>query len=250
MANENGNKPGSLLRYLPGIYQQEEFLGRFLSAFEKILVGNDDGRDIPPLKESLSPGTRHRLRVKLKGLEETIAEIATLFIPFVAEDDKKTPHDSCTRDEFLPWLAQWAALSLRADLPEAKQREFIANAINSYSKRGTPENLIALLRIFSVADPTIEENATPTPQGDGGSEKRMPPGSTHYFRVKVYLGSADLETINHQRDIADSLIKLEKPAHTHYDLKVLFTTMRISDNPEKTTQIGKTTIIGVMPGEQ
>jgi hypothetical protein len=269
MANDNSNEPGSLLQSLPGIYQQDPFLGRFLAAFEKILLGRDDSRSIPSLNPSpgqlnLSPGHRHGQSLDFRGLEETIAAIATLFIPFVDEclrvdkAGKVIAHDACTRDEFLSWLAQWAALSMRADLPELKQREFIANAISRYSKRGTLENLEALLKTFSVSTPIIEENATPQPQGSSEVEKQMPPGSTHFFRVKVNLGSPDPELISHNRDIADTLIKFEKPAHTHYELEILFNTMQIfAAQPadvtlpdatlRKTAQIDKTTIIGVMP---
>jgi P2-related tail formation protein len=258
MANDNGHEPGSLLQSLPGIYRQDAFLGRFLAAFEKILLGGDDGRSIPAL--SLRPGQRHGQPLAFQGLEESIAAIATLFIPFLAEcvplNDKGeiSSHDSCTRDEFLPWLAQWAALNLRADLPEVKQREFIANAISGYSRRGTPGNLKALLETFSVSKPVIEEDATPPPQA-GIGDKQMPPGSTHFFRVKVNLGNPDPELINHNRDIADTLIKFEKPAHTHYELEILFNTMQIFEAQtaearlKKTAQIGKSTIIGVMPDQ-
>jgi P2-related tail formation protein len=142
---------------------------------------------------------------------------------------------------------------MRADLPEIKQREFIAEAISRYSKRGTLENLAALLKIFSVSTPIIEEDATPQPQGVAEGDKQMPPGSTHFFRVKVNLGNPDPELINRNRDIADTLIKFEKPAHTHYELEILFNTMQIFEAQsaegtlKKTAQIDKTTIIGVMP---
>jgi|GEM_PF-791074 len=259
MANDNGNEPGSLLQSLPGIYQQNAFLGRFLAAFEKILLGRNDGRSIPSL--NMKPDHRHGHPLDFKGLEETIAAIATLFIPFVTNEcgpfvaagGKTPPHDSCTRDEFLSWLSQWAALSMRADLPELKQREFIANAISRYSKRGTLENLEALLKTFSVSTPIIEENATPQPQGGGDGEKQMPPGSSHFFRVKVKLGKPVPELINRNRDIADTLIKFEKPAHTHYELEILFDSMQIfeagsaDDILKKSAQIDVTTIIGVMP---
>src|SRR5215213_6109758 len=102
MPGPDDNMPSKLLDYLPDIYRDEEhpFLSRYLSAFEKILIGRDDGVKIPSETEGASS----------TSLEETIARIATLFDPF------RTPPD------FLPWLASWAALSLRADLDEKTQR--------------------------------------------------------------------------------------------------------------------------------
>jgi len=258
MANDKECTAGSLLQSLPGIYQQDPFVGRFLAAFEKILLGCNDGRRIPPL--DLIPGHRHDKALDFEGLEETIAAIATLFIPFVpaCEPDKQTgiaSHDTCTRDEFLSWLAQWVALTMRADLPKDKQREFIADAMNRYSRRGTRGNLEEMLKIFAVSEPVIEEDATPQPQGGDAVNRQMPPASTHFFRVKVKMENSDPESINRNRDIADSLIKLEKPAHTHYELKMLFTSMQIFDKAREgaarqTAQIGKSTLIGVMPEPQ
>src|SRR5947207_12934884 len=106
MANDNDNEPNSLLQNLLGIYRQDPFLGRFLAAFEKILLGGDDGRSIPAL--SLRPDKRHGQPLAFQGLEESIAAIATLFIPFVAEcvplkeKVEITSNDSVTRHGFLP----------------------------------------------------------------------------------------------------------------------------------------------------
>src|SRR5262245_29999838 len=105
----------SYLQNLPAIFSEDPFLGRFLLAFEQVLTGLPDlaGREsVPPL-----------------GLEEIIATIATLF----------DPHE--TREEFLPWLASWVALGLRADWTPAQQRDFLANIVPLYRRRGTAENL-------------------------------------------------------------------------------------------------------------
>src|SRR6476469_7082701 len=82
----NDTNPSSYLQYLPSIFSEDPFLGRFLLAFEQVLSGLAGAKGEPH-----------------EGLEETIAGIATLFDP------------NETREEFLPWLAGWVALSLRAD---------------------------------------------------------------------------------------------------------------------------------------
>ncbi|NEP54244.1 MAG: phage tail protein, partial [Moorea sp. SIO3C2] len=92
--------PSPLLEYLPEIYQSKPFLGQFLLAFEKIILGHEDG-----------------VNYSHQGLEATIADIHTYF------DPQQTP------TEFLPWLSTWVALSLRADLDVSQQQDFIANTV-------------------------------------------------------------------------------------------------------------------------
>ena len=119
----------SYLQNLPAIFGEEDcFLGRFLLAFEQVLTGLpglEEGHDPPPLR----------------GLEEIIATMATLF------DPKET------RKEFLPWLASWVALGLRADWSPTQQRDFLANIVPLYRRRGTKENLAELLRIYTGLNP-------------------------------------------------------------------------------------------------
>jgi phage tail-like protein len=153
MANTQRN---SLLQYLPALYQEEPFLGNFLLAFEKLLFGHDD--KVPQTgflpaseaeaQEVVRDHTVDRLLSSAPlALERTIAGIVTYFDPL------QTPKD------FLPWLASWTAFSLRADLSPKKQREFLAKIISLYRRRGTKQNLVDLLSIFTRAlpEPTVEE---------------------------------------------------------------------------------------------
>jgi phage tail-like protein len=226
MAISDENMPSKLLDYLPDIYRDEEhpFLSQYLAAFEKILIGRDDGVKIPAEEEGASS----------TSLEETIARIATLFDPF------STPVD------FLPWLASWAALSLRADLDEKTQRSFISNIIQLYRRRGTKDNLIKLLQIFTGIAPTVDENATPTKPGARGE--------AHFFRVSILLANPTPEEVNRQRAIARSLIDSEKPAYTYYELEMNFAGLRLGDYEDQ----GKTdyhatididTFIGIVPAD-
>src|SRR5262245_65574686 len=111
----------SYLMLLPSIFSDDptRFLGRFLLAFEQVLTGLDGGEPSPE-----------------KGLEESIAGIATLF------DAQETP------EEFLPWLAGWVALGLRADWSVAQKRDFLAQIVPLYRRRGTQDNLARLLTIY------------------------------------------------------------------------------------------------------
>jgi phage tail-like protein len=119
-----------LLSLLPAIYREDEFVGRYIAAFEQVLL----------------------------GLEQQIDDISKLFHPLT------------TQAEFLPWLSSWVAFTLRADLNEDQQRRFLARVISLYRFRGTKENLRELLSIFTVGLPptTIIENTVPPPP-EGGS---------------------------------------------------------------------------------
>jgi phage tail-like protein len=176
-----GTLGSSLFRYLPAIYQDEAFLGPFLLAFELLLLGRDDAIQLKGVR----------------GLEQTVAGIATYFDPYRAPED------------FLDWLASWTAFSLRFDLDVAKRRDFIANIIRLYRCRGTKGNLKELLKIFT--DPEkITITDVPTPQ------QRL---RVHEFHVEVQLKFAEPETQARQKEIARAIIELERPAHTSFELE-------------------------------
>jgi phage tail-like protein len=218
MADVNGSQaPSSLLQYLPAIFQQDAFTGQFLLAFEKILLGRQDGI---PFQD--------------QGLEETIASMASLFDPLQ------------TREDFLPWLANWTAFTLRADLDVTKQRKFIAQIVQHYLLRGTKQNLEDLLRIFTAGTPTISE-ATDAEFEIGvhstiGLDTYLSGGMPNYFHVTISL--PDLRSnpteLERQLSITRSLIELEKPAHTIYDLDVIFPSMQIGVH----SSVGVDTMLG------
>jgi phage tail-like protein len=222
-------QPSSLLQYLPAIYREEPFLGHFLLAFEKLLFGLDDGRLATAAPSPALSAGEAEARELVRGhtidrtypgaplaLERTIASIATYFDPY------KTPED------FLPWLASWTAFSLRADLTREKQRDFLANIIHLYRRRGTKENLIDLLTIFTIGVPTVTEEAADPP---------------HRFTVELTLQSAAAEGVERRQiAIAIALVELEKPAHTRFELKPIFRGMQVGVTDH--SEVGKTTLIG------
>jgi phage tail-like protein len=202
MSSSSTQAPSSLLEYLPAIYQEEPFVGQFLSAAEKILFGRSDGVTFP-----------------VKGLEEIISGLAGLFDPI------QTPR------EFLSWLAEWTALSLRADLDETKQRNFIARIVQLYRRRGTKKNLQDLLAIFTVGIPAVTEAGGAESQiavhSTIGQDIYLGGGPPHFFHVTISLPRAAPEAQTRQLEIAHALIELEKPAYTTYKLDVVFPSMQI-----------------------
>ena len=208
----------SLLKLLPAIYSEDAFLGRFLLAFEQVLTGLDGGEPLPA-----------------QGVEETIAEIASLF------DARET------REDFIPWLAGWVALGLRADWTVAQKRDFLAKIVPLYRRRGTAENLADLLKIYTGLSPVItgvedtdfQIGVHSTIGADTWIEGRPP----HYFEVSVTMPNPDQKTLQRQTQIASALIDLQKPAHTTYKLNVVFDTMQVG----KRATIGVDTLLGSLP---
>lgn len=217
MTTNDARSPSRLLRYLPAIYHEDPFVGQFLLAFEKVLLGRDDDVDFPP-----------------KGLEEIIDGLAALF------DPRETPQ------EFLTWLAGWTALSLRADLDVTKQRDFIANIIQLYRWRGTKQNLQDLLSIFTVGIPKISEvSAAEFQIGEHstiGEDTYLGGGPPHFFRVTIALPRATTGVQERQMEIARALIELEKPAHTYYEPNFEFPSMKIG----KYSTVGVDTLLGTL----
>ena len=214
--------PSRLLDYLPAIYRTDPFIGQFLLAFEKVLLGIQDD-----------------VEYSHPGLEDTIASLSTLF------DPQQTP------EPFLSWLAGWTALSLRADLPIAVQRDFIANIVQRYRFRGTKANLQELLSLFTRSKPTVTEMAVNEFQiginSSLGENTLLQGGPPHFFRVTILLPqelARNPQALERQLEIASAIIELEKPAHTDYELIPIFSsTLQIGI----TTQLGINTLLGTRP---
>lgn len=220
--------PSQLLNYLPALYRNDSFLGQFLRAFEDILLRSRDPHN--------------------PSLEEEIAGIDRYF----------DPQNPTTTQEFVEWLAGWTAFSLRADLSLAQQRDFIAEIIPLYQRRGTKDNLIKLLKIFTIGTPIIQEAASGLQigvQSTVGVDTYL--GSNlapHFFEVTISLQTVDPIALGRQIEITRALIELEKPAHTFYNLKITpsFPTMQIgyfdADGKQQGhSTVGVDTILGIYP---
>lgn len=205
----------ALMQYLPAIYQSSDypFLGQFLTAFENLLVATDEELAAADVGEAAS-----------QSLEATIAGVAALF------DAQKTPA------EFLPWLAGWAALTLRADVETNKQRTFLSQVIQLYRARGTKENLERLLRIFTGTTPSVDEDALPSI-----IYPWTPLNSAHFFRVTVpFAEDPDAATVARQTKIAQAVVEFEKPAHARHELVMDFPGLKIGER----SAVGVDTLLG------
>lgn len=178
----------SYLNYLPAIFRQDPFAGQFLRAMEAILSGLDAARAADLGAEPVT------------GLEEKIGQAHTLFDP------------QTTQSDFLPWLASWVAITLRADWDEVTQRAFIQKIVPLYKLRGTKAGLEAMLTIYT-REPVVIYDDFKEP--------------AHYFQVKMTLSDRDKESLRRKQQIARAIIDQEKPAHTFYALQIAVPTMRL-----------------------
>ncbi len=204
MEPQNPQQPVSgYLDYLPAIFRQEPFAGRFLLAFETVLSGAG-GQGRP-------------------GLETTISGLADFFDPVT------------TRAGFLPWLAGWVTLSLRADWDEQTQRSFIAQIVPLYRLRGTKAGLLRMLTLYTGEPVEIYDTFDNLP---------------YFFEVRLTLSEADPALLQAKQQIARAIIDQEKPAHTFYALQVAVPTMRLVSEALHEREnaplliLGKNTLLG------
>ena len=200
------NQPvsGTYVTYLPAILQRP-FMGNFLLAFEAVLSGGLAS----PASGTASPPAL--------GIEQIIAGISTYFDP------------QHTSSDFLPWLAQWAATSLRADWDLQTQRTFLAQVIPLYQIRGTAAGLAAVLALSndsaSIQELTWGSGTLPAGVTAG---QEMP---AHYFEVTVTVVVSDPTLLARKTREVRAIIDREKPAHTIYGLKIQYPAMQIHDDP-------------------
>lgn len=188
---------GRYLDYLPGLYSQDELMGRFLMLFESFWAPIDK-------------------------------QIETM--PFYFDPALTTP-------EFLPWLASWLDLALDERLPLDRQRRLVQSAVSLYRQRGTKSGLQKFLEIYTGGQvEIIEHRARNLRLGpDARLGPGIALGRTnvpHTFTVKLRLpplseGADDRERARkalERRRAIETLIESEKPAHTAYTLVIEETT--------------------------
>lgn len=217
------------LGHLPALFQDDDFAGTFLLAFERVLTGLASAD--PPNLPRVPP-----------GLERILDTIETYFDPALAPDD------------FLPWLAGWVATSLREDWDAATRRRFIARIVPLYRRRGTARALQSLLEVYL--------NPTDDPRRDASVEVLEAPRPTdptyptpyppRYFQVRFTVIERDSAMLARRASIATEIIDREKPAHTYYGLFIGSPSLQIVDpptfdgaqNPLTGVFVGVTTLLG------
>ncbi len=222
-----------LIEYLPAIYQEADpshpqmFLGQFLLAFERVLLGqHGETADAQRVVGDKSADTA------IEGLGEKIATLHRVF------DPGETP------EEFLPWLASWAALSFRAELSVPRRRRLLANIIPLYRIRGTRRYLEKLLELCVDAIVSVTDVEIPGLQLERhstvGFDTYLGGGPPHFFSVTLVAPRLNQDQKDREVTIAHSIIELAKPAHTVYELSVASPRMEVGVH----STIGIDTVLG------
>jgi phage tail-like protein len=220
ISDPNSGRADRFLDSLPAIFQDDEFnfAGRFLLAFEQVLLGANNPLE-PGLEEILGG-----VSDPVSGLQ-LVSGIHRYFDPGPGQ-----PDGARAPQEFLDWLSGWVALSLRADINESRQRDFIARAASLYPLRGTRAGLAKAINIYTRLAPTIAEIDTPLQLGVHatiGEDTVIGGGAPHFFNVLVRLATIDIAEMKKQIEIVTAIIDMEKPAHTHYSLRVETPTLQV-----------------------
>lgn len=177
-----GARESMFLRYLPGIYQDDSFTQRFLMIFESVLG----------------------------PIDRTIAAL-----PLFTEPEM-------TPEEFLPWLAQWVALTLDHSWPVDRQRAMIAHAVEIYRWRGTRRGLKLHIQCYTGHEPIIQEYRSGFVLGkESGlawtTQLLNSPPNPLLFVVTAPVRNP--RAVN--AAILRQIIEEDKPAHTTYRLRVV-----------------------------
>ncbi|HEY8285703.1 MAG TPA: phage tail protein [Chloroflexota bacterium] len=170
------------LRFLPGMYQEDPFLKRFLMIFESVLG----------------------------PIDRSIANLPIYTEPELAPE------------QFLPWLAQWVAVTLDSAWPLERQRALIANAVEIYRWRGTKYGLKLHIQSYTGHEPLIAEYRSGfvlgKESGMGWTTQLLStPPNPLLFVVTAPVDNP--RAIN--AAILRQIIEEDKPAHTTYRLRVV-----------------------------
>lgn len=199
-----GGAGRTLIDLLPAVYRQSRDLGPFLAAFEAILFAPRDA-------SGSADAAGAEAQPHGKSLEEQIGAIPSLIDP------------GETGEEFLDWLAQWAAV---AQLAEARDRRgLIAAMVPLYRIRGTRRYVERVLGFYVSGRATVEEEdlsgmAVGIPgQADIGVGTRL---GEDPFRFSVFIEFDPIPGTPQERSslvaLARKIIDLAKPAHSYYRL--------------------------------
>ena len=155
------------LEYLPAIYSQGDFMGRFLMIFESVLG----------------------------PIEGVIDNISHYF------DAGTAP------EELLPWLASWVNLTLDETWPLERRRELVRSAVDLFRDRGTRRGLREYLRVYSGVEPKITEDyggISLAGQARLGLNTVLGEGRPHTFKVTLELDDPDSVNVEQLKAIIEA----------------------------------------------
>jgi phage tail-like protein len=119
----------SLLRAIPSVYRDEEFLGRLVEGFDTVLAP---------------------VHAVVDDLDAYV-------------DPRTAPPD------FLEWVGSWMGLTVNRRWPIQRRREFVARALSVYRWRGTTRGIEEAVELYTGIRPQVTDtggvSASPDPLG-------------------------------------------------------------------------------------
>jgi phage tail-like protein len=134
------------------------------------------------------------------------------------------------REDFLPWLASWTALVLRADWSLEQKRDVLFQIIPLYRKRGTKAGLEEYLKIYVGDGASILDVHEPLQVGVAdtvGVDTVVGGVPTNLFRVNVAFTTPDPAEVSRKTESVKAVLDIEKPAHTRYTLTISGPTFQV-----------------------
>ena len=181
---------GGFLKYLPEIYESDDFTSRFLMLFESFW----------------------------KPISSQIDHVETYFDPLLTPDD------------FLPWLASWLGLPIDNQLPIERNRMLIESAMELSQRRGTISAFKKYLEIYTAGHVEIvERRAKNFVLGNASLGVVVALGkknSPNSVSIKLNIPMDELERTKYTPEMyqrkMNEIIRTQIPAHVTYDLNCEF----------------------------
>jgi len=182
---------GSYLKFLPEIYESDDFVGRFLMLLESFW----------------------------KPISLQIDQMNCYFDP------------NLTPEAFIPWLSSWVGLPVDSLLPVERVRAILKNAMVFNQCRGTRQALQTYLEIYTSGKVEIQEKRSKNfilgEKSDLGVEialgKENQPNS---ILVRIQVPTGELERIDYSEEMYQqkmmTIVKTMVPAHTVFDVACVF----------------------------
>lgn len=204
---QSADAPHRLLDFLPAVYHGRPELEVFLQAFERTFFGTGGAVERAPgnVASATAPQTPGW------SVDEQVARIPSFLDPY------ETP------ESFLPWLAQWAAITLYREATD--RRRLVAEMIPLYRIRGTREYVRRVLELYVDGTVTVDEEDLPGMVVGAPDRSRVGHGTRlgeETFRFSVSINFSTIPRDRQQRfrlvDLSRRVIDLARPAYTHYRL--------------------------------
>jgi phage tail-like protein len=182
---------GNYLQYLPEIYENDDFISRFLMLFESFW----------------------------KPINQQIDQVENYFDP------------DLTPPAFIPWLSSWLGMPIDESLPLERMRALLKSAMMLFQCRGTFQALKTYLEVYTAGDVTIVErraaNFVLGPAAELGMEIALGrDNQPHSVQINLRVAESELSRTKYSRETYQhkimDIVKTLIPAHVLFDVNCMF----------------------------